>query len=272
MVFGGINIKVYHENTEFSITEKVAEPDYPLHWHNNFELEFILDGNGTQILNGREYPLCRGAFYILNQTDFHEVHSNKPLRLINIRFSDDMISDSMIGKILNYKDNIVFYTNGSEYDEIFSLLKILMREYSEKKEGYENVIADILECIFVFISRKIKYSSKYNFKNTGVIQKAVLYLHNHFRENPSLDDIAKIFAVNPNYFSTLFHKEIRMTYKQYMTMLRTRYAKKLILSTELTVTEICYACGFSSLPHFLRVFKTRFGTTPSQMRNRKKSL
>ena len=98
------------------------------------------------------------------------------------------------------------------------------------------------------------------------MKKALLYLHGHFRENPTLTEMARLFGFNTNYFSSRFHQYTGKTFKNYLNLLKLEYAKKLLLSGDLSVTEIGYAAGFTSLPNFLRCFKTHFGMSPGALR------
>ena len=61
-------------------------------------------------------------------------------------------------------------------------------------------------------------------------------------------------------------KETGTSPMSYLAKLRLDYAQKMLLSTKLTVTEICFASGFTSLSNFLKAFKNRFGVSPSGMR------
>lgn len=266
MKYNGTNVKMYNENSVFSVIERISEDDYPLHWHNNFEIELITGGNGFQILNGKKYKLKKGAFYILNHTDFHEVHPNGTIQLINVRFDETVLNHDIMREFLIHSHNSLFYADAEEYKQLCLLFKMLLNEYKNKNEYSENVIPNLLECILVFAARKFKHTPQKTAQNRSTVQQALLYLHSRFRENPSLEDTAHMLSVNPNYLSSLFHKETGTTYKKYITDMRINYAKKLVVSTSLPITEICYACGFSSLSHFLRVFKAHFGSAPGQIR------
>ena len=79
-------------------------------------------------------------------------------------------------------------------------------------------------------------------------------------------DAAKISGFNMNYFSSLFHKTTGKTYKEYLNDLKLEYAKKLVLSNHLSISEICFASGFNSLPNFLKNFKAHYSTSPGSMR------
>lgn len=266
MNYNKSNITMYHNNAVFSIEERFFKENCAIHWHNNFEMEFVIGGSGYQILNGKKYELKKSAFYILNNTDFHEIHVTEPLCLTNIRFDESLIGIDILREFLTLENNIFFYANVSEYKQIDFFLKTLLNEYNKKDIYNKNVISNLLECILIFAIRKFKSAAQNHPQNVSLVQKVLLYLHAHFRKNPSCTETAEIFCVNPNYLSTVFHKETGMTYKQYLNKIKINYAKKLIVSTDVSITEISYACGFSTFAHFLRIFKMHFGITPGQLR------
>ena len=101
---------------------------------------------------------------------------------------------------------------------------------------------------------------------TDPIQTALLYLQMHFRENPGLPRLAEIAHYSASHFSTTFHKRIGMTYTQYLNVLKTEYAEKLLLSTDMKVTDISYESGFASHATFLRLFRQKTGVSPSEYR------
>lgn len=237
--------------------------DYDLHWHDCFEIELILSGDAFQELNGEKYRLTRGDIYLLNPTDFHRVQGNGA-EVYNIMFSEELLSDDLRHKILTVNRNLLFHLSEEEFDDISHLISQMLREY-QRQDAYADVyIQKLLECVFLTILRKCAGFS--GDERAGDMKKALLYLHSHFRENPSMTDMAGLFGFNTNYFSTRFHQFTGKTFKSYLNLLKLEYAKKLLLSGDLPVTEIGFAAGFTSLPNFLRCFKAHFGMSPGALR------
>ena len=61
---------------------------YPQHWHNYFEIEIVVAGEGTHNLNGTAYPVGKGDAYLLTPVDFHEIEAYSSIELINVSFDD----------------------------------------------------------------------------------------------------------------------------------------------------------------------------------------
>ena len=99
-----------------------------------------------------------------------------------------------------------------------------------------------------------------------VISSIMRYMQEHLSEEISLSVLAEVFHLNPQYISQLFKNEIGVGFLVYLTNIRIEKAKKLFLSTSLSVTEIAEHTGYGDYRVFTKVFKKTEGITPSQFR------
>lgn len=98
------------------------------------------------------------------------------------------------------------------------------------------------------------------------ILKIVRYMQEHLSEEISLTVLADRFHLSAQYISQLFKNEIGVNYLTYLTNIRMELAKKLLLSTPLSIAEISDKTGYSDYRVFTKVFKKTEGVTPSQYR------
>jgi transcriptional regulator GlxA family with amidase domain len=98
------------------------------------------------------------------------------------------------------------------------------------------------------------------------IRRALIYMHHHFREQLTLEEVAAQARLSPNYFSECFHKATGSRFQSYLQELRLRFARTLLEMSDLHVTTICHASGFNTLSHFERAFKGRHGQPPRECR------
>jgi AraC-like DNA-binding protein len=103
-----------------------------------------------------------------------------------------------------------------------------------------------------------------------VIETAINYITEHYQSKVTLDDLATITYTNKCYLVTLFKKVTGLTPIQYLIQHRVNQACAL-LQTNMSVTEICYKCGFTELTNFLVRFKRITGITPSEFRKNLKA-
>ena len=99
-----------------------------------------------------------------------------------------------------------------------------------------------------------------------VMTRITRYLQEHLAEDVSLSVLAEEFHLNPQYISQLFKNEIGVGFLAYLTSIRMEKAKKLLLSTSLSVAEVAQQAGYADYRVFTKVFKKAEGITPSQFR------
>jgi len=89
------------------------------------------------------------------------------------------------------------------------------------------------------------------------------YIHNHFAEKITLDDLAALEHISISYLCRQFKRQTGMTVITYINNLRIDTAKRLLLSTNFSVNEIAYQVGFESPKYFYRAFKSVVGDSPA---------
>lgn len=91
--------------------------------------------------------------------------------------------------------------------------------------------------------------------NNDMVYSMVDYIHSHFSEQITLDDLANYMHLNKHYVSTLFKKETGMTYNQYLTSYRVEQAKLLLRQTDDLLEYISHQVGYVDPAYFSRTFK-----------------
>lgn len=98
------------------------------------------------------------------------------------------------------------------------------------------------------------------------IQRAVVFISEHFAEPITLADVAREAGLSRFHFCRLFHQEIGVPFHEHVNELRVRRAKALLVHRQLRVSDVAYAVGFNDLSHFDRTFRKRVGRSPSEYR------
>lgn len=237
---------------------------FKLHWHDYFEIELILGGNGVQIMNGREVQLRPGTVTLLRPNDYHEFRPDPAVDFINISFESKLISEDLLELTANYVEDICFHLEQDIFGEVEQLCRLCVLEAHSGTRNlrYVKNLLDNICLKLLPVNGMQMQVEKSNQPNS--FQKVITYMHSYFRENPSLEVLAQIANYSPNYFCTVFRQNTGMTYLQYMNRLKVKYAKQLLLTTDLRETDIAFRCGFSSQNTFLRVFKAQVGKTPME--------
>jgi AraC family transcriptional regulator len=99
-------------------------------------------------------------------------------------------------------------------------------------------------------------------------RKVRQYIQEHLDQPLSLDELAKIAVISPNYFISLFHQSTGMTPHKFVLHQRVEYAKELLASSKLSLIEIAHKCGFPDQSQFTTTFRRHVGITPGQYKRR----
>lgn len=250
------------KGNNLSVVERDFEGGGEIHLHDYYELEMVLEGDGEQNLNGTTYPLKKGTVYLITPIDFHCITSLKGMKIINISFDEALLSAEWRMHFVNRRNDLIF--NSEEKFEYLSKLFYAMKEECESDNAYSTKACNhLLELLFISIFRKTQNAKS---EASVTVKPYMQYIFQHFRDELTLSQIAALSGYTPHYFSTLFHSETGRCFTDFLNELRINYAKMLLNTTNLSITEICEKSGFGSQSNFFRIFNLSQGCSPKAYR------
>ena len=98
----------------------------------------------------------------------------------------------------------------------------------------------------------------------------IAYIQTHFQEKLSLEKIAAQANISRNSCLSCFRRVLGVSPLEYVIEQRLEWALHLLISSDLTITEVANDCGFGDASYFGKAFRRRLGLTPSQYRERKR--
>lgn len=242
----------------------------PLHKHNTVcEIVLVYKGSGTYILNNKKYTLHEGDIAFYNQGDLHEVSSA----------SDTEIGDYCIGITnLNMKNlpyNHLIGKNEApvrKSGSMFPMLKELCEQIYTlgKLNEHSNLTSQLLCTSFIIIATSLSSFSDYEkslAKDKQFMERILKYLDEHFTEDISINDIASYLGCSNSYISHLFKKSMGITPLQYIIKRRIGLAQTLLISTDLSATQIATMVGYDNTNYFINSFTKIIGITPIRYRS-----
>jgi len=238
-------------NLGFSGSKKVLQGEYKTHWHEFYEIEYILKGEGNYVIDGVVYPIRPGMLFFMTPRNFHSV-SAQNCQAYNLMFSERLCDLGMLSRLIDGK---TAFDTEEDLPFFDAVLGELVKSLSD-----EALVGFLLNSVLGKIRPEPRGMT------SDSVAKGFLYLLNHFREKPSLCEIADYAGYTPTYFSAVYRKEMGETFQQTLDRLRFDYAKKLVLHSDLTVARICKESGFDDYPNFIRRFKKYFGVSPGKMK------
>lgn len=114
-------------------------------------------------------------------------------------------------------------------------------------------------------AQRYSLQSRYGLRNAHIAD-AVRLMTDQMEEPLAPSEIAAQIGISTRQLERLFGRYMKCSPKKFSTDLRLERARNLLLQTEMSVTEIAHACGFGSTGHFSRVYRARYGVTPTRQR------
>ncbi|WP_274652123.1 response regulator transcription factor [Paenibacillus humicola] len=171
----------------------------------------------------------------------------------------ELISEA---KQAGYCDRFIILTGYDEFEYARRALRAGAVDYLLKPINQEEIIA-----LLNTISAEMNVHSEIPIEFKGHMDKITGYIHKHYDTPMSLDDLAAYTGLHPNYISSLFRKELDLTFIQYLNSTRIEKARTLLeKEPHMSVNLIGQNVGFESPQHFVKIFKRYVGTTPGSYR------
>ncbi len=243
-----------------------------VHWHDFYELAYVIDGQAEHRVNGVPHELSAGSAFLMTPADFHELHTlgDQPVSYFNV-----VIHPSLLESRANELFASGLHRPVSAVRDMARLqddFGRLWQEFQWDRPGAVPMRQALLECILVEFGRGCEAQAFDGPSPTTAdqagIKRAVLFVDHHFREPLTLAGVAAQAHLSPNYFSERFREFTGTRFQVYLQQRRLGFAKSLLASTRLGVAEVCHAAGFNSLSHFGRAYRARYGESPSGYRSR----
>ena len=260
--------RYFDKDMFYDISTHIVVEDFPLHWHDFYELEFVCSGQAVQVINGTVYESTPGTSVLLTPADFHSyrlIPGKEPLEMFNIQFSDLILPEQIRTELCAFQGPLV-----CSNEKIRPILDSILDEYQKNDHGRDQFIrAGITQlCILLLRSGRENgiLSDGMDYGASASVQQAVLYIRNHYRGPITVEEVAKVVHLTPNYFSEYFKKQTGEKFSIFVLRLRVEFAANLLRISDLSIKEVAFESGFNSAAYFSNTFKEFYGTSPERYR------
>ena len=210
-----------------------------------------LSGKAMHKFKTGEMILGSPAIYFFNQKDDYSVDIIEKSFAFSVHF-----------KTYEPICTPTFFINVTQTSEIVRLLEI-MKKIELSAQDRLQLYADFYTLCAYF--NKI-YKKKYHLKDERILS-AEKYLSAHFTEENCLHRAIQTCSLSQRRFNDLFKNHFDITPNRYITNLKIEYAKRLLKTKYLSVSQISEMCGFKEIYYFSKIFKKECGYTPSEYKN-----
>lgn len=265
----------------FTVFSRVkSEFDFPLHCHEEFELNFILHAKGAKRVIGGHIEVIDEIELVLVGPNlqhgwFTHKCRNKDFYEVTIQFHRDLLDEKFLQR--NQMNHIRSMFQQSLRGILFS------KETAEamtprlmnlpNKTGFESVLELLSILHAMSVSRDMRILSDISFQaadtityNSRRIETVMAHLNKNFEREITLSETAKLVAMSDVAFSRFFKLRTGKTFVDTLNEIRLGHASRMLIDTTQSVSEIAYRCGFNNMSNFNRIFKKKKQCTPKELR------
>lgn len=229
--------------------------------HPVVELTYVDQGSLHSVVDGQDILLEQGDLMLYGPNQWHMQYADIaiPPRFMTITFDP---GDYDLTELYNRK----FRSPQKAID----LLQKMLREQDKMDELSGDFLLNLLSLLLLTLKRLSDapadtLKSVHCITNENeIIRRAQQYISTHVRSRLTVPLVAENTDVSTSYLTALFHKHLQISPGEYIRRIKLQESKLMIREGALNFTEIAEALQYSTIHHFSRQFKEKFGITPSQ--------
>lgn len=275
--------KVHREITPLSnedsflvFDRKKEEFDFPIHFHPEFELNFIKDGKGVRRVVGDSIEDIEEVELVLVGPNLHHgwitnTCKNKEVHEITIQFHNNLFHEELlhrrimkpIKEMLDRSVHGILFSQKTAEDLYPRISQVSRLDGMDYFLEMISILQDLAN------SRNQRLLSTFTvdrneFDNSDKIKKVYDHIHANFHRKITLAEVAEIVNMSSVSFNRFMKKRTGKTFINYVNDVRVSNAAMWLLEKDQNISEIAYKCGFNNIANFNRVFKKFKNCTPSE--------
>ncbi len=274
---------LYSEGLPVNIYVTAIE-EYPIHFHDELEVIYVLDGT-VKVKDGYyTYSLKKDDVLIINDKELHSIKRTREPNIVLI-FQIDLQFFSQFHSTLS---NPFFVTDTSynmdetnePLEKLRSLMAIIMIEYINRAAGYKDRIIDYTNDFITGLNNDFQYFSmdegKFinEMKNKGNkilaerVHRITDYIYKNYDRKLTLQEIADKEHLSVYYLSHVIKESMGLSFQDFLNFVRVEQSEQLLLGTDKKISEISFECGFSATRYYIKYFTKWFGCPPEEYRKK----
>jgi AraC-like DNA-binding protein len=254
--------------------------DFPLHYHEEMELNFISNARGARRVVGDHIEEIGDSELVLIGSNLPHVWENYKLEgneihEITIQFHKDLFDEKFLrrNQLRVIREMFDKAKCGISFSpETIALVGSRLIKL-KKKHGFDSVLELMSILHDLSTSRNMRTLSDSTFShaefsyNSRRVEKVMEYINLNFDKQISLAEVARIANMTEVSFSRFFKARTGVSFIDSLIEIRLGHASRKLIDTTETVAEVAYNCGFNNISNFNRIFKKKKGCTPKEFRD-----
>lgn len=259
----------------------VSIEDYPIHFHDDMEVAFVLSGN-VVLKNGYyTFVMEEGDIFILNDREIHSFYSMGGQNAVMLL----QLDLNYFKKYYEILHNSFFVTDmedreDSSLETLRGILSRIMLETLEAEPGYERRAVeythDLIDCLcadfqyFALEDGKFVNEAR-NRENkilAGRMRRITKYLYENYNRRLTLSEIAEREHLSVFYLSHVIKEASGLSFQELLNFIRVEESEKLLLGTNKKIGSVSFDSGFSAVRYYIKYFTKWFGMHPLEYREK----
>lgn len=262
------NIIFYHTPC-FLIYDSPEVKEYPLHWHNAYEIIMPSENSFTVTVDNQEYILNENDILIIPPGALHSLRAQQGRRIIMLCDNGMINNNPALNEINIIFSNTVWINNDYDIGFISSLNSIInsmLRIYNEQPPFCETILFNHLLSFLIKIGADEKNTSEKN-KTTNSDKLTLIkkYIDSFYTEPITLDSLAAAIGYSKFYLSRILSGS-GVSFTDMLNERRIKAAESMLHDRSRPITRIAMDSGFTSITTFNRIFLKIKGCTPTRFR------
>ena len=245
------------------------------HMHSDFELVYVLDGEGSITTQRHTYALVPGNIVFLNSNEPHDITGyDFGVTLLLIQFSKNFLQEYFpeLSNTIVEDGNARKNLPPERYASLRRTILEAGMEYLSGSAYFEltclSLMATILRQLLSGLPKETISAEEYHRRDKQAQRMVRIssYLEQHYREPVRLADLAAEEGVTVTHLSHFISEHFGMTFQEYLNNIRFEHAVRIIGDRTLTLSDVSAESGFSELKYMTRMFETQLGMKPADFR------
>jgi AraC-like DNA-binding protein len=242
-----------------------------VHWHDYYELGYVLDGEAAHAVNGVVHAAAPGSVFLLSPADVHALRPDRTVRLLNAVLRPELVESTLESVLPHGELGLPWLV--AELPAVAEDVRRVCEETGARRPGWEAVVESSLRVVLVELARAHRVEARVDAgpgpdRPPPHVRRALGYVERHFRDPITLGQVAAVAHLSPHWFSEQFRRATGHSFQTFLKRRRLQFARTLLESTDLGVTEVCHAAGFNDPSYFGRAYRAEYGVAPSGGRSR----
>lgn len=253
----------------------------PAHWHNDMEIIYVKKGRGRIYVDLMPFIVNQGDIIIVPPGQLHSIEQfeDYSMEYENIIFQlsmlmtvqGDICTEKFFHPLLQRKIRIRnHYTpTSSGYSVLSGCLDTIDNICKSFSPGYELAVKGqlftLFHALFSFIREPLP---GHRHKSLNHLKEILKYVETNYSDKISIEAAASICSFSQSHFMKFFKNNMAVSFTDYLNDYRLTMAARLLISSSDNIVNIAAATGFDNLSYFNRLFKRKYGCTPTAFRSR----